>query len=287
MNINKDEFKEVDFKFEALNNCPLCDKEVMLPNGKICWLNVDFWYVVCPNCGLKFMNPRPNQESYRDFYKNKFWQQKIRNLGFHQTGQAWQTSKYKWDNEEEWDPEFGIKNLSDKTKELRVGGIIDVLQQHIALNNTVDILEVGCAFPVTLQALKRWHNCNVFAIEPSDEIQKIIQEDKDIFLIGNYAEDLEEISRQSRKFDVIIFSHALENTTNPVSIIKHAKASLKENGFIYIQTPNLLVYDQMNPYHPYIFSSQSLKFMTDKCQLRYKKISPTIDRMLVALFFMK
>ena len=98
-------FKKVSFDFEALDACPLCQGKVFISNGRIKWLKTDFWYVACPQCGLKFINPRPTLESYRDFYKNLFWEQKIRNLGFHQPGQAWQAGKYKWDNEKEWQPE--------------------------------------------------------------------------------------------------------------------------------------------------------------------------------------
>ena len=255
----------------------------MLPNGKINWLATDFWYVVCPACNLKFMNPMPTRKSYEEFYQGQFWQQKIRNLGFKEQGQVWQAGRYQWHNDEEWEPEFGRKNISDKLSSLRIETITKTLQENIGLSGESQILEVGCGFPVTLTSLKENFKAKVYAVEPSAEAREAIAKDNGIKLIGRYAEELREISQNDLKFDAIIFSHVLENTTDPLSIIKSAKACLNPKGLIYIQTPNLLVCDQMNPYHPYIFSNQSLSVLSDRAGLEYQAVSRPIDRMLTAV----
>ncbi len=283
-----DDFKKVNFDFEALDSCPLCCAKAFVPNGRINWLGIDFWYVVCAQCGVKFMNPRPTLESYRDFYKNLFWQQKIRNIGFRQPGQAWQAGKYKWDDEKKWDPEFGRKNLIEKTKTLRFETIADALNGHLNLDPNVDILEVGSGYPVVLESIKETFGCRVYAIEPSEDVWDITKKnDSPVKFIGRYAEDLNELSRKGQKFDAIIFSHVLENTVDPLAVIGYAKKCLKKNGLIYVQTPNLLVNDQMNPYHPYIFCSNALLLIAKKTGLNYKRISKTIDRMLTAVFLNK
>ncbi|KKT27088.1 MAG: Ubiquinone/menaquinone biosynthesis methyltransferase UBIE [Parcubacteria group bacterium GW2011_GWA2_43_9b] len=251
-------YKKVIFDFEALDTCPLCQGKVFISNGRIKWLKTDFWYVACPQCGLKFINPRPTLESYRDFYKNLFWEQKIRNLGFHQPGQAWQAGKYKWDNEKEWQPEPGRKIIIEKTKTVRAGTIDGPLKDNINLNSKTDILEVGCGYPVILESLKENFGCRVYAIEPSEEVWETAKKDNSpVKFIGRYAEELKELAEKNLKFDAIIFSHALENTTDPVKIIGYAKKCLRPSGLIYVQTPNLLVNDQMNPYHPFIFSGHT------------------------------
>ena len=272
--------EKLNFEHEALDACPLCKGDVMLPNAKINWLETDFWYVVCPKCGLKFMNPRPTRESYLDFYENQFWQQKIRNKGFHQSGQAWQRGNYKWDNEENWDPEFGIKNLSDKLSKLRIEMITDCLLHHVGLSSQSNILEVGSAFPVTLEAIQDKFNAKVYAIEPSEEARKVITDGGKVTLLGKYAEELEGMVGGEKKFDVIIFSHILENTVDPFSIVKWAAQNLKDGGVIYIQTPNLLVCDQMNPYHPYIFCRNTVRLMVENAGLEYHQMSRNIERML-------
>lgn len=283
--MGKTNFKKVKFDFEALDKCPLCDCVVSVPNGHISWFSIDFWYVVCPQCGLKFMNPRPTLKSYRDFYKNLFWQQKIRNIGFHQSGQAWQAGKYKWDNEKEWKPESGRQNMIEKTRALRVETTLGILNKYLKLNNKTNILDVGCAYPVVLQALKKKYKCNVYGVEPSEDVRATVKKQGDeIKFLGYYAEDLKKIGNQKIKFDAIIFSHVLENTIDPAMVIKYAQKCLNPGGLVYIQTPNLLVNDQMNPYHPYIFSNNPLKLIAQKAELKYVRITKPIDRMLTAVF---
>ncbi len=229
------------------------------------------------------MNPRPTKQSYQDFYANYFWQQKIRNIGFHQEGQTWQTKKYQWDNEQLWDPKEGIKNRMDKQRKQKTVDIIKALESNLTFKPDTAVLDVGCSFGVTLDEIHKKFNCQVYGIEPSTESRQEVEKVKAIKLLGHYAEELEDVSKTDLKFDVIIFSHVLENTTDPVSVIKAAKQSLKPGGFVYIQTPNLLVFDQMNPYHPYIFSRQSLSVLAAKLALKYRPISELKNKMLEVL----
>ena len=120
-----DELLEVAFSWEALDGCPLCQGTVMLPNGRVRWLDIDFWYVICPACNLKFMNPRPTQKSYQLFYKTYFWQQKVRNIGFRQDRQMWNAKPYESDNDQVWDPEEGRRVKMAKARTMRTPVIIE------------------------------------------------------------------------------------------------------------------------------------------------------------------
>lgn len=265
-----------------LEACPVCESRVMVPNGRISWLENDFWYVVCPGCGLKYMNPRPTTQSYRDFYRDYFWQQKIRNAGFREAGQTWQGKPQEWHNEEPWKPEDGRKIFMDKFRKVRVDAISGVLQKCINLGKDSLILEVGCGFPATLEALRDKYDAQVYAIEPSEDARQIIGE-KNIELLGSYAEELRDLAAGDLRFDAIIFSHVLENATDPLQVIRWANSCLSANGVIYIQTPNLLVFDQMNPYHPFIFSRNSLRVLIEKAGLVYEPVSQPIDKMLTVI----
>src|SRR3989344_2605858 len=123
------ELRDFTFEFELLEECPLCGSSVLLPNGKVGWLDMDFWYVICGACGLKFMNPRPTQRSYQDFYKNLFWEQKVANVGFHMPGQMWNTKRYSWDNAKAWGKKEGTKKMVDKHRELRFQIISETLSR--------------------------------------------------------------------------------------------------------------------------------------------------------------
>mgnify|MGYP001591880433 CR=1 FL=1 len=281
---NNEELLEFSFDYEALDACPLCRGEIMIPNGKIKWLGIDFWYVICPVCDLKFMNPRPTQASYQKFYKDFFWQQKVRNIGFKQEGQIWQGQIYQWDNDKVWDPEEGRKNKIEKLRTLRFGIITETLSRYITLDEDKRILEVGCSFGVILHELNKKYQCEVYAIEPSTEAQEAIREFGNIRLLGSYGEELESISKSDLKFDAIIFSHALENTSIPFDIMRWAAECLKPNGIVYVQCSNLFTYDQMNPYHPYIFSFPAFKVLAEKLGAGIERVTPSLDKMLTVIF---
>ncbi|MBI1999161.1 MAG: class I SAM-dependent methyltransferase [Parcubacteria group bacterium] len=277
------ELLNFSFDFELLEACPLCGSDVLIPNGKVEWLDMDFWYAVCGKCGLKFMNPRPTQKSYQDFYKNLFWEQKVANVGFHMPGQMWNTKRYKWDNEKAWSKKEGTKTVIEKHREMRVKIISDTLSGFITLDARTDILEVGAGFGVTLEELRKKYKSKVYAIEPSLEAQRAIKK-VGTALIGSYAEDLGGLRNKKQKFDAIIFSHSLENTVYPLQIIKWAKQCLKKNGIIYVQCSNLLTFDQMNPYHPYIFSAHSLGLLAKKAGMKPLRAGERLHRMLTVVF---
>ena len=270
------------FTFEAVDKCPLCQNLVMIPNGRVSWLKNEFWYVICPKCGLKYMNPRPTQQSYRDYYKYFFWQQKIRNIRFKKSGQVWQGARSKFDDNEEWKAKKGRERVKKKLTAYRINDITRTLDHYKKLSKNDKVLDVGCSYPVVLNALRKKHGCQVFAIEPSTDAQRTIKKNK-IELKGHYAEDLVQLAVDKEKFDVIIFSHVLENTINPITVLIAAQKCLTTDGAIYIQTPNLTVFDQMNPYHPYIFSPASLSFMVKKSGLKYHQASDQIERMLTVV----
>ena len=181
---NKD-YKYVDFDFEALEACPFCGNKIMISNGKVDWCNIGFWYVICPQCGLKYMNPRPTQESYKNFYKNLFWEQKVRNLGFHQKGQLWQngTNKPYWDSEEEWDSEEGRKKFIDKHKKHRVDTIIPVISKYKKLdqesNRAVSFDEAkSFAFDQSCEYIEVSAKENIRVIDVFDKIFKLMMENE-------------------------------------------------------------------------------------------------------------
>jgi len=273
-----------EFEWETTEQCPICDGQILIPNGKVAWLNMDFWYLICVNCNLKFMNPRPTLDSYKYFYENIFWEQKFENVGFHKSGQMWNHGKYIWDNDKKWDKKQGKEILKEKLKNLRFDLILSIICDFIELRESSSILEVGAGIGVTLDLLNKKYNCKTHAVEPSKEARKMILDLGNIELVGKYAEDLENFSNPNNKYDCIIFSHSLENTLNPSQIIGWAKNLLNKNGIIYIQCSNLFTFDQMNPYHPYIFSYQSLKYLGNNNQLLTNRVGKKIDKMLNVVF---
>src|SRR3989338_4979177 len=281
---NNEKVLNFTFDWEALDACPLCGGKIMIPNGSIKWLDMDFWYAVCPECNVKFMNPRPTQKSYKEFYKNVFWEHKTRNLGFKQGGQMWNTARYSWYNDKKWSAQKGKIEFLKRDLEMRFGIITETLKKYITLDKRADILEVGAGFGVVMNEIKKRFGSNVYAIEPSKEAQEVMRKFGTIKILGDYAEDLETLRKNKKKFQGLIFSHSLENTIHPDQVIQWAKGCLKPKGVIYIQTPNLFTFDQMNPYHPYIFSARSLEFLAKKARMKTARAGERLHRMLTMVF---
>ncbi len=276
------EFLDVAFDWEALDGCPLCDGETMLPSGGVRWLDMDFWYVICPTCNLKFMNPRPTSRSYQWFYRTRFWQQKVVNRGFRQGGQMWNTKRYEGDDDRVWDAAEGRKVKLAKARAMRTPVITETLAQYVTLGADSHILEVGAGLGVVLGRLHERHGCHVYAIEPSTEARESI-DTAAIEMLGEYGEELERIRHEPRKFHAIIFSHSLENMSTAFDILRWAVECLLPCGVIYIQCANLFTFDQMNPYHPYIFCERALRFAARKHDMALERSGDPTDRMLTVV----
>jgi len=272
------------FDWEALDACPLCRGKVMIPNGRIQWLDMDFWYVICPRCNLKFMNPRPTQESYRVFYRDIFWEHKEKNLGFKDPTQMWNTKRYSWYNDKKWNAAAGKKEFLKRDLEMRFDVITQTLKKHIALDKKTEILEVGAGFGVVMREIKKQFGSSVYAIEPSKEAQETMKKFGDVKIVGDYAEDLKVLCKGKKKFDALIFSHSLENTLHPDLVMKWAKNCLKPKGVMYVQTPNLFTFDQMNPYHPHIFSESAFRYLASRLKMKLLRHGDHTHRMLTVIF---
>jgi len=279
--------KNFKFEWEFLNNCQICGNDVSIPNGKIEYLKQDFWYVVCTNCNTKYMNPRPTKDSYDEFYKNFFWEEVFSNNRFRIEGQIWNYESkglekvYKWNEEvQNRDPAVGEQLMKEKLERLRFEKIDDILNKNLNFSNKTKILEVGAGIGTTLNLLNKKYNCEVDAIEPSLEACKSMENNTNINIIANYAEELKNLSLNQKNYDCIMFVHSLENTLNPVKNILDASKFLSNTGFIYIQCSNLFTFDQMNPYHPYIFTLKSFQVLANLNKLKFDFIKGGTDRML-------
>ena len=221
------------------------------------------------------MNPRPTEESYKIFYRDYFWEEAFTNQRFKKSKQKWNALKHPLDNNKIWSIDHGKKILFKKLNNTRNELLLKSLGKIKKLKKNSKILEVGAGIGTNLKILRDYFGSDVFAIEPSTEARKEIKKNN-IEVIGLYAKDLKNIKKN---FDIIIFSHSLENTINPEEILKYAKSLLK-NGSIYIQCSNLFLFDQMNPYHPFIFSYNSFKFLSKKLNMKLQLLSDPMSHML-------
>jgi 2-polyprenyl-3-methyl-5-hydroxy-6-metoxy-1,4-benzoquinol methylase len=93
---------------------------------------------------------------------------------------------------------------------------------------------------------------------------------------------LEEIAFSSGSFDAVLASNLIEHLNDPLSFLKEANRILKDDGQIFITTPNIsglqaylyggkwrsAIFD-----HLYLFSKRTLKKMLKKADFKVEKVS--------------
>ena len=236
------------FEFQAVNECILCGSKVQHDAGGASWQGVAFSYCICSGCGLKYMRPRPTPESYQKFYRNEYWQQNMRAQGFASV------------------TEFNDANVDQL--ELRMPKYkraYEVVSGHLKeitnLDSNTRVLEIGCAFGFTLEWLNRDFGCQVFGVEPSTESSKRCAEGK-VPIVAGTAEEfaaMAENVKEEDKYDIIFIRHSLDCFAEPVGILSKIRGHLKDDGLFANYSVNVEYYDAMDPYHPYLYSPDTIK----------------------------
>jgi len=244
------------FEFEAIEKCILCASDKQHDAGGASWQAIPFSYCICSGCGLKYMRPRPTPESYQRFYKNEYWQQNMRAQGYASVTEF---------NDSEADQ---LELRMPKYKRA-----YEVVSKHLSeiteLNENTRIVEVGCAFGFTLEWLRRDFGCQVFGVEPSSEAVKRCEEGKVPIIAGTAEEFASQASaaKPEDKFDIVLIRHSLDCFAEPVKILTDVRGHLKDDGIFANYSVNVEYYDAMDPYHPYLYSPDTMNRLLALCGL--------------------
>ena len=197
-------------KFEDVE-CAVCSSKNRFEVSKKGQHNIPLNLVLCKACGLGYLNPRWNAESYFDFYSN------------------------------EYDSYYRPALISEiNTKDPENNPIIHRLRiNNLLPTDFTNVLDIGSgAGENILNVQKLFPNANLFAIEPSEESQKNLT-DNGIKVISTDANSDWEKGNEG-KYSLIILRHVLEHFLNPVEVLKKIQASLSNDGLLYIAVPNNL-----------------------------------------------
>lgn len=107
-------------------------------------------------------------------------------------------------------------------------------------------------------------------MEPSDEAINFAKNQVGIKI---YAKNMDEVieKAENKKFDLILFSHCLENLTDPISSLNKVHMLLKDDGFLFIDTPNNFFRRSWHIYHPYCYNINSISELLDQTNFTIKK----------------
>lgn len=110
--------------------------------------------------------------------------------------------------------------------------VATILQQFTSLEGK-KVLDFGCGDGGTSRTLAQLGG-EVLAVDIKSDLENNFKESGVVFLNGNKTESYLQI----RKYDIIILQDVLEHVPNPDALIKKMKSALRNDGLIYISTPN-------------------------------------------------
>jgi 2-polyprenyl-3-methyl-5-hydroxy-6-metoxy-1,4-benzoquinol methylase len=139
------------------------------------------------------------------------------------------------------------------------------------------VLDIGCATGTLLAFLRdRGWDVKGVEISPAAEYARNARQ----LDVQNIP--LEEIAFSSGSFDIVLASHLIEHLNDPFSFLKEAHRILKDDGKIFITTPNInglqayiygsgwrsAIFD-----HLYLFSAHTLKITLKRAGFKVEKLS--------------
>lgn len=157
-----------------------------------------------------------------------------------------------------------------------VGGTWELHYNEFAdfINNVDDktILEISdpvAKLPKKFERYNKW-----YIVEPHSEGSI---DEKRIFFINKFFDNKFEIDDN---IDIIVHSHFFEHTFEPLEFFKKCNSLLKENGLMYISTPNLnsIIKLQNNPNsvlhfeHTFYFDIDILKYLANQSGFEILKV---------------
>jgi 2-polyprenyl-3-methyl-5-hydroxy-6-metoxy-1,4-benzoquinol methylase len=230
-NLKKLNFEEI--------HCPTCEsKEYKILSNKGGFHIIHINLSICKNCGFVYLNPRWDKKGYNYFYERLY-------------------------------DKFVGRTINQKGQELKYDLILE------RINNTkrfkkkgLNILDIGAGMGNgLLKFISHFESPNAFAIEPSQNGQKNLQ-NNNIKILSN---DIDSDWDQSKnKFDIIVLRHVLEHFLSPNQALQKINNSLSKNGIFYVEVPNLdeanfpLTKDFFRVAHTLYFSQNSLRFILEK-----------------------
>ena len=201
--------------------CPVCsseNKEIIFTQtfNEILGISLDKFeqnIVICKDCGMIYTTPFITDEELNSYYS------KMSNYEHTQYEDNYSTE--------------------DKNKSKRQ---FEYIKKFI--KNHKKVLEIGCATGYLLSLFKQ-DGFDVFGLEPSAKNKQIAKENYDVEIETRF---LDKDGLDGREFDIVILSHVVEHLKYPADIFKNIRNILSNNGLLFIETPDIDQFDEMDLY---------------------------------------
>jgi len=241
--------------------CPLCGSRDADDAETIRWRDGDLIYAVCHVCGLKHMRQRPTREWCARYYAEEFWEDSHRHPDVDRT-----TDLVEW-------PAASFEDLASararprKRLVWRAERIWGITERHVSLSTHSTVIEIGAGWGELLRLVKDKTGARVVAVEPSSMTREHMAREG-IEIGPRVLEELDDSPELQGSADLVVCSHVLENTTDPVVNLGRLGSLLKDGGSLYLETPNVYYNNSINPYHPVIFSPETVRSLMGRAGFR-------------------
>ncbi len=121
-------------------------------------------------------------------------------------------------------------SIDDLSKNIKAN--LMLLSDHIHIDSSMTILNIGCGLGYESLAMNKVSNCNVIGID--NKCDESLAKNADIKLINGDILSLE----ISKKFEIIYCYHVLEHVDDPHAVLIKVKQLLTENGVAFFGFPN-------------------------------------------------
>lgn len=222
----------------APSKCILCNS-----SNRTILIQQKGWNIYkCADCGLGFLDPRPDQRELNRLYQNDYF-----------------NSQY----------DQGLKIDSPEMKR-RISQEDHRVKFFRKYKKNGRVVDIGCGREYFLRACQIF-GYNVEGVDISDDAASYITGELKIPVkVGS----IDKIDFENASIDVITMWHFLEHTTNPREYLKKIREWLKPDGFLVVDVPNYEGTDAQKtwaewqgwqlPYHLYHFTPYTLESMLTK-----------------------
>lgn len=195
--------------------CDNCGSSESLPfavlRDWLCGLPGTFQMVRCVHCGLLRLDPRPDAATIGMYYPNAY--EPFANPSSPQGGSIQRF--------QDWSLEYGLRRRVRLVARFQADG---------------ELLDVGCATGLFLDAARRLGGWDVQGVEPNKNAAQFGRRQLGLDIKrGTFAEA--DFGR--RRFDVITMWDVLEHLRHPTAALEKATQLLKEEGVLFARVPHL------------------------------------------------
>jgi SAM-dependent methyltransferase len=226
-----------DLEEVACNACGSREQETIATRERF---GLPLRTVICSNCGLIFLNPRPTKEMYAEFYKSDYRKA---------------VSGSDEGDEAQFQKEFEFASYAS----------LPVLNKLLPGWSPKTIMELGSSYGGVLSAhLKNYPGSKGFGVEPLLKIGEFARQRTGATIHTSLFEDYQPDS----KYDLVILSRTLNHTLDPKENLTKIGRMLTEDGIfaLILQDPisntiHIPFESVTEMTHPYMFTIESIQYL--------------------------